>query len=1527
MRKAYKIIRYTLLGLILLIAVGAVLLQLPAVQTRILRGFTTSLSKKSFDAEITFSSIKFRPFNTLIVKDFTIIDKEPYSVDTASLDDQLKEVFRKMNYCAVDTLFAAENVTATFTFKGLFGKDKGRLLRSATVRNGKLNLVIEENGHKINITRMFRITEEQHKETEDKDIFLIRKVDVEGLRLTMKNYRTSKHHDFDTSCINWNDMVLNDIVVHGRNLKMRGKVMSGVADYVSLWEKSGYKLDFLSASTRVGQGEAVIEDIHLIDPWSKADVPHFSMHYDEAHDLADFPPKVGLVGEVNPSSISFMTLNYFAPKLPRKDFTIDIQRASVDGPVAALNVNGDFSIFDGGIKFNLDAKTEGLPKAADLTYTATLKNTHLSTAAIQTMRETFSGGGEKTDITKYATGIDFTLNGSLSGKVNDMKFNGFVRSPSDGSLVADLRIRNLADRNAEMEVEGVVRTSALDLHNMVEAIPMRECTADAMFDASLPKGKSPSMTIDTLRIRNLQYYGYNYNNISGAGTFSEHSFDGRLVCNEPNLNFLLQGVATVSSRTNNAGYVVYANIGHADLHALNIDKRGRSEVSLQLSANFSKGDAGDWVGDMDIENIELTNATKTHKIGDMKITSRPSNGKHKMKLESDFATGTFTGTAPISKFYKDAIGTAKLELPSLFENSEYEYSGEKYELSFQTSKTADVLAFIAPGVYVAGDSSIDISLDRKGRFEGKITSQRLAFKERFIKDFTLSISNRNNVLSGSITGGDIDLSPLYIRNSHLDFTAKNDRIQIEYAYDNNEDGASGGDMGNVVLTADLTRDNSGTLAIDFQTESSSFRIDSKEWTLAQSDVLLQGNTLSINDFKVSNGEQTISAYGKLSDNIADTLDLTVRKFDLSSAGVLLGDNSILSGKVTGMARITSPKNARRVLLDFQCDTVCVGNERVGDIEIAMRWDNTFSKYHVLAENSIDGDNSFSIYGTYTPSIKQLDLLAKFDGFNLACTAPFFKGVFSEVGGQISGDVLINGPTDNISIRGQNPVLDNAKLRVAYTNVAYTASGPCRIDDYGIYFDDVSLTDEFGNTGMLYGKIGYDHLKDLNLDINIDLQGMQAIDLDEHDNKDFYGRLFATGSLNITGPLSGISIYADVVTNGSGEIHVPLSSTQNAGLTDLLKFRQDEVEVVVDPYEEYLLTLREEKDLSNYIEVKLLVETNPEVEVWVEIDKTNGNVMWGRGSGTLDINMRTPMNVFNIAGDYTLSEGNYHFVALGLAARDFAISEGSSIRFNGDIMSSTLDIDAAYKTKVSLATLIADTTSVNTRRTVECGVKVTDKLSNPKLAFSINIPDLDPTIKAQVESALSTEDKVQKQFLALLVSNSFIPDEQSSIVNSSSVLFSNVSEIMSNQLNTILQRLNIPLDLGVNYQQTDSGNDVFDVAVSTQLFNNRVTVNGNIGNRQYSSSSGAEIAGDLDIDIKLDKTGAIRLSLFSHSADPYTNYLDDTQRNGIGVTFQQEFEKFGQWVRRLFTKKEKRLEQDAEMAERRKDEELVEIKIE
>ena len=77
------------------------------------------------------------------------------------------------------------------------------------------------------------------------------------------------------------------------------------------------------------------------------------------------------------------------------------------------------------------------------------------------------------------------------------------------------------------------------------------------------------------------------------------------------------------------------------------------------------------------------------------------------------------------------------------------------------------------------------------------------------------------------------------------------------------------------------------------------------------------------------------------------------------------------------------------------------------------------------------------------------------------------------------------------------------------------------------------------------------------------------------------------------------------------------------------------------------------------------------------------------------------------------------------------------------------------------------------------------------------------------------------------------------------------------------------------------------------------INGNIGNRQYLSSATSDIVGDLDIEIKLNRKGQLRLTLFSHSADQYSNYLDMSQRNGAGIVYQEDFNTIGDLWRKIF----------------------------
>ena len=75
-KKLWRILARVLEVALLLPAVLLVLLQLPSVQTSITRKAVSMLEGMT-DARINVGSISLVPFNTLIVKDITIVDPEP----------------------------------------------------------------------------------------------------------------------------------------------------------------------------------------------------------------------------------------------------------------------------------------------------------------------------------------------------------------------------------------------------------------------------------------------------------------------------------------------------------------------------------------------------------------------------------------------------------------------------------------------------------------------------------------------------------------------------------------------------------------------------------------------------------------------------------------------------------------------------------------------------------------------------------------------------------------------------------------------------------------------------------------------------------------------------------------------------------------------------------------------------------------------------------------------------------------------------------------------------------------------------------------------------------------------------------------------------------------------------------------------------------------------------------------------------------------------------------------------------------
>ena len=1495
-RKILKIIWLTVVAVSVTIIGGALAIQLPQVQTYAVKQVMNRLSDK-IDGNIVFEKIHFKPFTTLVVKNIAIIDRNP---DIVSSDS---------TYVRTDTLFRAEYIIARFTLDGLV-RQNGIHIAKAYVNNAQMNLILENKADTgdgdittDNLSRIFRLKKKTDKSYNEEEIFHIRKVIVRKMGFSMRNHIKGRQ-DIQGG-IDWNDLDIKDINLNGKELVLKGGIMSGIADHLSFREKSGYSAKRISGDVKVGRGKTIINDLRLQDPWSNLYLPSYMMSYRSAVDFSDFIHKVKIDAEIAVSKLDFKTLSYFAPALEGNNLRAEIS-GNMSGYVSDFCVsNISVASEAGGFSFNLNGRMNGLPDITTTRLNASARNIRMTSRGLgEFISEWIPDGG--LDLSSYGKDLIFMASADARGLMDSLNVSTDIVTMMSGTLNADLRLDNLVSPSRPLGISGQVETTDLDLSRFLSSDIAKQISLNTSFEARLGKKDVPSsINVRSLEISRLNFMDYDYTRLMAVGNISEHEFHGMIISQDPNLDFLLRGGFALSRKTNIARYHFDANIGEADLYALNLDKRGTSVISLDTAVDFTRTADGNIFGEINIGDVILENQDGRHNIGDIILTSSTKDTSYEMSLNSIFADGYYKGSASVLDFVKDLKSvTLHKELPAMFQTAQEEWRGNDYRVHFQCYNTQDLLSFAVPGLYIEDGTSINASIDSRGLFNADISSGRLAFNRQYLKGLKGRFSNSGERLIGELSSEEMKIATIMLKNNSFKASAEDNFMTLDCEFDNHSEKET---RGKFIMEGEADRDEYG-MGLDLRLKPSSVFLSGKQWEILGSTMKIKDNTADVESFGLVSGHESIRVSGGLSTHRKDTLTLALQQFDIGIVNSALGSDIGIHGAASGDIRLTSPMKTKGILVDMSVDSTYLAGEPLGTLAMKSTWDEEHETFNISATNYLHGKSNINLLAALTPRTRTLEAQAMVDGLNITYAQPFLTEVFSSMSGHISGKIEARGPLENLYISSTDTRLEDGELVVAYTNVPYKAEGLFHISDRGVYFDDIAIKDRYNGTGRINGSINYEHFENIRFNTSISVEQIEAINLKEKDGEGFYGNLFGTGKVNIKGPLNSMVLEIDAITAKNGSLHIPMSTSMSAGKsTNLLKFKEIEIIEDIDPYEIFVRQTKKKEEAENEFAVKMRVNAQPDVEAFIEIDRTTGNVLSGKGNGIIDI--EAGRDNFSINGDYTLSSGNYRFAAMGLLGRDFQIQDGSSIKFNGGIMESTLDINAIYNTKVSLSTLIADTTSIANRRNVECRINITGNLSNPRIDFGIEIPDLDPTISSRVQSALSTEDKVQKQFLSLILSNSFLPDEQSGIVNNSSLLYSNVTEVMTNQLNNIFQKLGIPLDMGLNYQPNEKGTDIFDVAISTQLFNNRVIVNGSFGNKEYNSTSNTQndVVGDLDIEIKLNRPGSFRLNLFSHSADQYTNYLDNSQRNGVGLMYQAEFNNFGQFIRNMFLNKEARRE--------------------
>ncbi len=1493
MNKALKITGRVLALILVLLAAALVALQSSKVQTALGKRIVRQIEKDT-DATIDFKLVSVRPFDALVLEDVLLLDKQPY-------------------VSGMDTILFVKSLTAKFSLRGLL-QGSGIHVSRAKLEGGCYNLALEPDpdrpGHiYTNIQRALRMSHGGGDiDFSWGNILTAKELQIKNLRFWMENPGSAARMEaagggYGPGVIDWNHFRARLVEAWVKGLDISDSYIRMEPEKLEIQElDQGFHVHASAEKLRVGREQVRIDDLHLRDDKNtNLHARYFEMngHLD---DYEFFEDKIQLRAQFLPGSVlSMRTTRYFSSDVGDISFRGALN-GKFDGYVSDFKLDHmTVQDLDSDWRLNVSGGMVGLPDAEQSLLDFQVHEMDFSLKDLGTFVEAWAPG-TGLDLSDVASGERFRFSGNVKGPMNRMQVTGGIGS-GIGSVQADVTLRNVIDNDRPILIGGALQTRDLDLGKLTGVAELGPMSMVSGLEASF-RDEGMEVRLDSLNISRLRALDYDYTGISAVGTYREDAFDGRIIAADPNLNFIFQGLFNLSGNTRNAAYRFYASLGYADLHALHLDSREQSKVSFQASSNFLRTENRDLLGEIVLSDLTLESSTGRHDIGNLTIRAHANDNLHRIQLRSHALDATFVGDRSLNGFVNDLqYLLLEKELPALLTEHITPWEGATYNLSAKVYQAQDLLNFLMPGLYVENKTEAALKVDAEGLVTASLQSGRLAYSGKYAKDFRLDFNNAGGVLSAEGYSSEISLSGASLRDNHITLFADDNHFGAGFSFDNGDEEKTRAEL---YLSGELARGNGG-LEVTGSVLPSNFYYEDSGWALSSGEIRYRNGDWHVERLAARHEDEALWVDGGLSDKQKDTLAIRMEKFDLALLNTLTGGVPSVEGLATGQALILSPSQSSLGLLaSIQCDSTRVSGRRLGQLQLNSFWDEPNKRFSLKAVNSLDGRTSVRADGYFVPSSEKLHLVATLKEADMGYAEPFMEGLFSTFAGKLSGQVQMDGPFDKLALRGHDLKVADGLLALEFTGVPYQVQGELGLDNRGLHFRDLQLSDGENGTGTVSGSVLFKDFSNFKLDTHVQLQDMRVVDLPKGANDLLWGKVYGTGRADVTGPLSRILLDIDARTTRDGELHIPLDSESSDRNDQLLTFTAVQEETEVDPYEVMMAANAREEARGSDLNVKLRVRATPEVRLYIDIDDENS--LNASGSGTIDLESREAQGSFTMNGNYTLRDGSFHFSALNLVSRDFTIQEGSSVRFNGDVWDTELNVNGLYVTKASLANLIADETAVN-RRTVNCGINITGPLRNPEVDFSIDVPDLNPAVQAQVEGALNSSDKVQKQFIYLLVAGNFLPAEESGITTSGSdVLFSNVSSIMSGQINNIFQKLDIPLDLGLNYQATQTGNNIFDVALSTQLFNNRVLVNGTVGNKQlYGGTTTNEVAGDVDIEIKLNRSGTLRLNLFTHSADQLTSYLDNSQRHGGGIAWQREFNSLGQFFRSLFSSRKEREE--------------------
>ncbi|HNT92288.1 MAG TPA: translocation/assembly module TamB domain-containing protein [Bacteroidales bacterium] len=1305
--------------------------------------------------------------------------------------------------------------------------------------------------------------------------------------------------------VNFRNMHLERINTKIRDLHIIPDSVSMVIRGLGFSESGGFISKNLDMNFAVHNNSLYFREVNLISESGTISAEEVLLAARDSSSWKDFINEVRMDIRINDSDISTSDLAYFVQPLAGIKEEVSLS-GRVSGTVAGLKGRDIRMDYKSSTRLRFDFDISGLPVLDDSFLYIDFNEMQTRASDI----ERFSVPGKKPlklPQVIHDLGL-ISYNGNFTGFTTD--FVSFGRLTTErGTFATDLSLK--PDGRNTFGFRGSLRTSNVDLGYIARDEEMfgglwMHAEIDGSTESFRRLTANITGVVDSVEINN-----YLYRNITVSGTYADNIWDGSVEVMEPNIEMNLMGRFDLEKSMPEFDFSL--NLAHADLKTLNlIEKDSIFRASALVTANFRGNRTDNLEGNLRLINSTLENSNGKLSIYDFLVTSEIVAGEPLLQLRSDFADAEVRGRYSVEAIKNTvAVMLARL-LPSRFGEPE-DTKGEEtpaamFAIDVRAKRIDKLNDFLGTGLSIAEGTRLTGHLwsDRPEMIAG-VKSDAITFSGIRLGQMTLTGSFAGAEMKAEMKVDTVllpDRSEL--GNFILEAGSMNDTIDLGMRWDNMDGGRT---FGELMASGFFSLNELNKPVMTIALLPSGFTVNQIPWNISPARIVIDSTNALFDNLLVSSRTRYIRLDGKLSGLPEERLTMSFEGLNISYLNNLVNRNQgqkensqlmTFEGSMNGSITLSDVYNNLLFESDMKVEDFKLNENNYGLVSLTSEWDPRRRVAAIDISNNLEGRKMIDIKGSYAPSSRMTDLAVSASDLPLDIINPFVRAFASGLQGAGSGTVRLKGKPRELAITGSVMARD-ASMKIDFLQTRYSFSDSIRFTPDGITFRNIRITDEKGNEGSINGMLTHRSFKDLGVSFDINMDRMLVLNTRPKDSDSFYGTAYASGYAGIRGNDEKIVFNISARTAPNTEFYIPLNTSASVSDYPYISFvstdEKDDREQVASDRNVFI---RQEE--GSKIELNFDLEVTPDAEVQLILDETSGGVIRGQGEGKLNISLSSRGDV-RMSGNYVIDDGDYLFTLGNILNKRFAVEEGGTVSWNGPIEDASLNIRALYKTKAALSEIFGEEefSELKVKLPVECILSLSGQLLNPAISFDINLPTADERTRELLRVAIDTEEELSRQFLYLLVMNSFYPDPslynagsnigtpigQTGVPVSPNVGVTTTTEMLSNQLSNWLSQISNDFDIGFSYRPGSELTDQeVELALSTQLLNDMVTVNGNVDVRgNQSNTTASNISGEFTVEVRL--TDMLRFKVFNRSnynlyyqVHPYTQ--------GVGVFYRRDF---------------------------------------